>query len=188
MLLVRGIFLSALCGDTSQIQVAAQNALLGMFSPRLFPKQVQGGVRLQSSSPEGWGGTLPSAPGDSRAVSLPWGHGKVPPWRQIPGRFCSGVGTWRESCAEKQELLLGWGKLGIAVFLGAVQRDRSWEEGTKCHPSAATETPRKRKWVGWVFGWNWAFFLLQFLVRGCPLVLSHSRSRLLWLPRFPLFI
>lgn len=58
-------------------------------------------------------------------------------WQQIPGR--------REISAEKQGLLLRWGKLGIAVFLGAVQGDRSWEEGTECHPGGVTERHRKRK-------------------------------------------
>lgn len=29
------------------------------------------------------------------------------------------------------------------MVLGAVQRDRSWEEGTKYHPGAVTETHRQ---------------------------------------------
>lgn len=109
----------------------ARKSLLGMFSPWSSPKQgLHGGVWLchqlrVTMSPR---------------VPVPWGHSKVTPWQQIPGRFCSGIGACRET-----GMVTGTGQVRSCGVLGAVQCDRSWELGTKCDPGAMTETQRKRK-------------------------------------------
>lgn len=127
MLLVRGVFVRSVWSHITN----ARKSLLGMFSPWSSPKQgLQGGVWLchqlrVTMSPR---------------VPVPWGHSKVTPWQQIPGRFCSGIGACRET-----GMVTGTGQVRSCGVLGAVQCDRSWELGTKCDPGAMTETQRKRK-------------------------------------------